>query len=126
MNNTNGTGAGNGNGGTGNSTLSPCVAIYCCQGSLNGTCGGCCGHSCPIVPPPDLPPGGGNNNTNPLCAAPNNTLANGSKYEFWQNAFVKDCSNKFYLGSPSGNFNKSKFNNSYHGINNPISSSSFS
>ena len=122
MNNTNSTGSGGGNGGNGNSTLSPCVSIYCCQGSsVNGTCG--C--SCPIIPPV-LPPGGGNDQTNPLCAAPKNKLVNGSRYEFWQNAFVKDCSNKFYLGSPSENFNKSKFNNSYHGINSPISSSSFS
>jgi len=123
LNNTNGTGSGSGNGGSGNSTLSPCVAIYCCKGSsMNGTCG--C--SIPITPPVVLPPGGGNDITNPLCAAPNNTLVNGNRYEFWQNAFVKDCSNKFYLGSPSANFNKSKFNNSYHGINSPISSSSFS
>ena len=122
MNNTNGTGSGGGNGGSGNSTQSPCVAIYCLHGSVDGTCG--CG--CPITPPPVTPPGGGNNNTDPLCAAPSNTLVNGVRYEFWQNAFVKDCSNKFYLGSPSENFNKTKFNNSYHGINSPISSSSFS
>jgi hypothetical protein len=91
---------------------------------VNGTCG------CPITPPPVtppvLPPGGGDITTDPLCAAPKNALVNGNRYEFWQNAFVKDCSNKFYLGSPSGNFNKPKFNNAYHGINSPISSPSFS
>lgn len=112
MNNTNGTGAGGGN--SGNCTQpTPCVAIYCNQGS-GPKCTPSCG--CPVIPVE--PPGGGEppgSTSDPLCAAPNNVLASGSRYEFWQNAFVKECSNKFYLGSPSGNFGKPKFANAYHG-----------